>query len=72
MEVPDFFEDNLNLKEISKSNFNIEYNTTIRTIEFENELYNNTLNYMYAINSYKVFVNYLNDTLELIEKNIND
>ncbi|RNC92090.1 MAG: hypothetical protein ED555_02990 [Allomuricauda sp.] len=72
MEVPDFFEDNLNLKEISKSNFNIDYNTTIRTIEFENELYNNTLNYMYAINSYKVFVNYLNDTLELIEKNIND
>lgn len=72
MEVPEFFEDNLNLKTISKSNFNINYNNTIRTVEFENELYNNTLNYMYAINSYKVFINYLSDTLELIEKNIND
>jgi len=72
MEVPDFFEEDLKLKTISKSNFKIDYNTTIRTVEFENELYNNTLNYMYTLNSYKVFKNYLTDTLKLIESNIDD
>lgn len=72
MEVPDFFEEDLKLQIISKSNFKIDYNKTIRTIEFENELYNNTLNYMYTLNSYKVFKNYLTDTLKLIESNIND
>lgn len=72
MTVPDFFEDDLNLKKIAKSNFKIDYNKTIRTIEFENEVYNNALNYMYAINSYKVFNDYLTDTLKLIESNIND
>lgn len=72
MEVPDFFEEDLKLQIISKSNFKIDYNKTIRTIEFENELYNNTLNYMYTLNSYKVFKNYLSDTLKLIESNIND
>jgi hypothetical protein len=70
MSTPDFFEEDLNLKKIAKSNFKIDYNKTIRTIEFENEVYNNTLNYMYAINSYKVFNNYLTDTLKLIESNI--
>ena len=72
MEVPDFFEEDLKLQIISKSNFKIDYNTTIRTVEFENELYNNTLNYMYTLNSYKVFKNYLTDTLKLIESNIDD
>ena len=72
MEVPDFFEEDLKLQIISKSNFKIDYNKTIRTIEFENELYNNTLNYMYTLNSYKVFKNYLSDTIKLIESNIND
>ena len=72
MEVPDFFEEDLELKIISKSNFKIDYIKTIRTIEFENELYNNTLNYMFTLNSYKVFKNYLTDTLKLIESNIND
>jgi hypothetical protein len=72
MEVPDFFEEDLNLKNIAKSNFKIDYNKTIRTIEFENEVYNNTLNYMYAINSYKVFNDYLSETLKLIESNTED
>ena len=73
MEVPDFFEDDLNLKIIAKSNFkSINYTNTIRTVEFENQLYNNTLNYMYTLNSYKVFKHYLTDTLKLIESNIND
>jgi len=72
MEVPDFFEKDLNLREITKSNFRVDYHQTIRTVEFENEVYNNTLNYMYALNSYKVFNGYLKDTLKLIESNIND
>ena len=72
MAVPDFFEEDLNLKKISKSNFKIDYDKTIRTIEFENEVYNNALNYMYTLNSYKLFNDYLTHTLELIEANIND
>ncbi len=70
MEVPEYFEDDLNLRKISKSNFKIDYNKTIRTIEFENQVYNNTLNYIYTLNSYKVFKNYLTETLKLIESNI--
>ena len=70
MEIPEFFEENLNLKTIRKSNFNVNYNKTIRTIEFENQVYNNTLNYMYAINSYKVFNHYLDETLKFIDSNI--
>jgi hypothetical protein len=70
MSVPSFFEDDLDLQNISNSNFNPDYNKTIRTFEFENEVYNNALNYMYVLNSYKVFQNYLADTLELIESNI--
>lgn len=72
MEVPDFFEDNLQLKKIAKSNFKIDYKKTIRTIEFENQVYNNTLNYMYTINAYKVFIDYLSETLKLIDSNIDD
>ena len=72
MAVPDFFEEDLDFKKIAKSNFKLDYNKTIRTIEFENQVYNNALNYMYAINSYKVFNDYLTDTLKLIESNIND
>jgi hypothetical protein len=72
MNVPEFFEDDLELKKIDKSNFKIDYNKTIRTVAFENEVYNNALNYMYTINSYKVFHNYLIDTLKLIESNIDD
>ena len=70
MENPDFFEDDLNLKKIQKSNFTINYSQTIRTVEFENQLYNNTLNYMYTINSYKLFTGYLEETLERIDSNI--
>ena len=72
MEIPNFFEEDLNFKKIDKSNFKVDYNQTIRTIEFENEVYNNALNYMYAINAYKVFNDYLKDTLKLIESNIYD
>lgn len=70
MSVPSFFEDDLDLDIISKSNFKPDYQKTIRTFEFENEVYNNALNYMYVINSYKIFQNYLAETLKLIESNI--
>ncbi|MFC4721240.1 DUF6090 family protein [Geojedonia litorea] len=72
MSNPDFFEDDLKLKPIAKSNFKLDYNKTIRTVTFENEVYNNALNYMYTLNSYKVFENYLTDTLQLIESHIHD
>ncbi|MCA0154401.1 DUF6090 family protein [Winogradskyella vincentii] len=68
--IPDFFDKNLGFKPIPKSNFKIDYNKTIRTVEFENQLYNNTLNYMYVLNSYKAFKDYLSGTLELIDGNI--
>ena len=70
MSVPSIFEDELDLEKISPSNFEPDYQNWIRTIEFENQVYNNALNYMYVLNSYKVFQNYLEDTLELIEANI--
>jgi hypothetical protein len=72
MAVPDFFEEDLNLKKIAKSNFKIDYDKTIRTIEFENEVYNNALNFMFTLNSYKLFNDYLTHTLELIEANVYD
>ena len=70
MSVPSFFEEELDLENISRSNFEPNYQKAIRTMEFENQVYNNALNYMYVLNSYKVFQNYLEDTLELIEANI--
>jgi len=70
MSVPDFFEEDLDLPPIPKSEFQVNYEQTIRTFEFENEVYNNALNYMYVLNSYKVFQNYLTETLTLIDKNI--
>ncbi len=70
LSIPSFFEEDLGFKEMSQSVFKMDYEKTIRTVEFENEVYNNTLNYMYVINSYKVFQNYLIETLTLIESGI--
>ena len=70
MSVPDFFEEDLGLPPISKSEFQPDYEKTIRSFEFENEVYNNALNYMYVLNSYKVFQKYLTETLEIIDSNI--
>jgi len=67
---PDHFEDNLGLSKISRSGFKIDYSETIKTFEFENQVYNNALNYMYTLNAYKVLEAYLLDTLELIKANI--
>lgn len=68
--VPAHFLDSLNLQIISKSGFTIDYNKTIRTLEFENQIYNNAVNYMYVLNSYKIIENYINDTLELLDNNL--
>lgn len=70
MAEPEYFEKDLFAQKISRSGFTLDYNKTIRTVEFENEVYNNALNYMYVINSYKVFGNYLKSTLDLIEASI--
>ncbi|MET7029913.1 DUF6090 family protein [Sediminicola luteus] len=70
LSVPLIFEDDLDLQKISNSGFKPDYNKAIKTFEFENQVSNNALNYMWVINSYKVFLNYLIDTLELIESNI--
>lgn len=67
---PDHFVKNLGLPKISKSGFKIDYNQTIRSFEFENRVYNNAMNYMYTLNSYKLIEHYLVDTLERIENNI--
>ena len=68
--VPTHFTDELEISKISRSGFSIDYNKTLRTLEFENEVYNNTLNYMYTMNSYKVLESYLEESLELIEANM--
>ena len=68
--VPDHFGDDLNVSIISRSNFTIDYNKTIRNLEFENQIYFNALNYMYVLNSYKIMEAYLKDTIVLIEANI--
>jgi hypothetical protein len=70
MSVPKIFEEDLELLEISRSDFNPDYDKNLRTVEFENEVYNNALNYMYVINSYHVFRSYLQETLAIIESNI--
>ena len=68
--IPSDYLDNLEVPKISKSGFKIDYNKTIRTLEFENQIFNNALNYMYAINSYKVVESYLQETLKLIDGNL--
>jgi len=69
LSLPDLFEKDLGLQLISNSDFEPDYQK-LRNLKFENEVYNNALNYMYVINSYKVFHKYLTETLALIESNI--
>jgi hypothetical protein len=68
--IPERFEEDLDLPKISKSGFTIDYNKSLRTLEFENVVYNNTLNYMYTLNQYKRLEGYLRDALKRIEANI--
>ena len=68
--IPDFLMKRLDIPQVSRSNFKLDLNTTLRTVEFENELYNNALNLVYILDNYKKIEAYLNDTLKLIERNI--
>lgn len=70
IDIPEDIVQNLNLSQISKSNFNLDYNTTIKTIEFENKIYVNALNLAYTLNAYKDLESYLNETLNLIRANL--
>lgn len=68
--VPSRFEEDLDLPKISESGFAIDYSKTLKTLEFENVVYNNALNYMYTLNQYKRLEAYLKNTLVSIEANI--
>ena len=68
--MPTQFDEAMNVPKISNSGFTIDYNTSLKTLEFENQVYNNALNYMYSLNQYKRLEGYLIDTLERIEANI--
>lgn len=72
MAVPERLLEEINLPQISNSNFTIDYNKTIRTIEFENQVYNNTANIAFVLAAYKKVETYLHNTLKLIETNIQD
>ncbi len=68
--IPSFLMKRLDIPQVSRSKFKLDYNKTLRTLEFENEIYNNALNVVYILDNYKKIEAYLNDTLKLIESNI--
>lgn len=70
--IPDNLMEQLDLPDVSNSNFTVDYAKTIRTFEFENQVYNNALNVAYVLAAYKKTETYLYDTLKLIESDIND
>ena len=70
MDIPEFLIKRVDIPQVSRSKFEIDHTETIRTLEFENEVYNNALNVVYVLDNYKKIEAYLNDTLQLIEANI--
>lgn len=68
--IPEFLMTHVDVPQVSRSRFSIDYNKTIRTLEFENEVYNNALNVVYVLDNYKKIEAYLHNTLKLIEANI--
>ena len=68
--IPEFLMKRFDLPQVTSSNFKIDYSKTMRTIEFENEVYNNALNIVYVLDNYRKIDTYLHDTLKLIESNI--
>lgn len=68
--IPDFLMERVDLPQVSNSKFKIDYSKTMRTLEFENEVYNNALNLVYVLDNYKKIDTYLHDTLKRIESNI--
>ena len=70
MGIPDYLMERVGIPQLSRSKFETDLKTTLRTLEFENEVYNNALNVVYVLDNYKKIEVYLNDTLKLIESNI--
>ena len=68
--IPNFLMEQVDIPQISSSNYTMDYDKNIRTLNFENEVYNNAVNIVYVLNNYNQISDYLNDTLELIESNI--
>ena len=68
--VPDFLMKRVDIPQISRSKFEFDHSASLRTIEFENEVYNNAINIVYVLDNYKKIEAYLIDTLRLIESNI--
>jgi len=68
--IPDFLMEHVDIPQISSSNFTLDYDKSLRTFNFENEVYNNALNIVYVLKNYNRIADYLNDTLELIESNM--
>ncbi|MAD96089.1 MAG: hypothetical protein CMB99_02070 [Flavobacteriaceae bacterium] len=68
--IPAFLMKRLDIPQVSRSKFKLDYNKTLRALEFENEIYVNALNLVYVLDNYKKIEAYLNDTLKLIESNI--
>lgn len=68
--IPEFLMERIELPQITRSTYKTDYDKTLRTLEFENELYNNALNIIYVLDNYKKIETYLNDTLSIIEANI--
>ena len=68
--APDRIIGQVGLPNFSSSNFKLDYRKTMRTVEFENEVYINAVNIVYVLQAYKKIEVYLNETLELINSNI--
>ena len=68
--IPDILAKRINLPQISNSKFEVDQSKTLRTIEFENEVYNNAINLVYILDNYNKIEVYLNETLMSIESNI--
>lgn len=69
-QIPEQMVARTNLPQVTKSGLSVDYEKTIRNLEFENQVYNNALNFMYTLDAYKNFEAYLTDTLQLIEEEI--
>ena len=69
-DIPENIKKNIGVPKISKSSFNLDYKLALNNVEFENELFINTLNIAYALDTYKTLANYIEETLILIENNI--
>lgn len=70
--IPDFIINSSGLENITRSNFKMDYNETLKTVEFENKLAFNALNYAFTIDAYNNTETYLIELLNRVETNIKD